>query len=311
MLHVLKQNAFTVTMANLLTMTVLYAAAKYRVKGAYFDSNGVTIHYIDEGDPQGTPVVLIHGYGANIDLNWRYPGIIHHLRRQGYRIVALDLRGHGLSDKLHDKDRYGMAMVEDVVRLMDHLEIPRAHVAGYSMGGMITLKLLEAHPERLITATVGGSGWFDKDTPYVDSLHDLETSLDDGHGYGPLLRVLHPDSPWPEVQDYLSSRAMDFVNDPKALRAMLPGMLDWFIQEDTLRGNHVPLLVVCGSDDPLKVGAQHIDGVASHAQVVYVDGGDHASTLMKAAFCANICDHIAAHCPPESGNALLHARAVR
>lgn len=299
MLLILKRCLYTTTVAVLLTLVALYAAARYRVEGEYFHANGVTIHYVDEGDPLGTPVVLIHGYAANIDLNWRYPGVRDYFTERGYRVIAIDLRGHGLSDKPHARDRYGIAMVEDVVRLMDHVGLSRAHVVGYSMGGMITLKLLEKHPDRLITATVGGAGWFEKNTPFVKSLHALEDSLDNGHGYGPLLRVLHPDSPLPKVQDYVTSYGMNFINDETAMRAMLPGMLDWFVSEAALHSNEVPLLVICGTDDPLNVGARNIDGVASHTEVVYIDGGDHSSTVMKAAFRERIREHVAAHTAPE------------
>ena len=53
----------------------------------------------------------------------------------GYRVIALDCRGHGQSGKPQDPGQYGLEMVRDVVRLLDHLNVERAHVVGYAMGG--------------------------------------------------------------------------------------------------------------------------------------------------------------------------------
>ena len=74
-------------------------------------------------------------------------------------MIALDVRGHGGSGKPKQEDAYGVEMAEDVVRLLDHLKIRKAHVVGYSMGGMITMKLLTRHPERVRSAILGGMGW--------------------------------------------------------------------------------------------------------------------------------------------------------
>jgi pimeloyl-ACP methyl ester carboxylesterase len=121
-----------------------------------FDSNGVKIHYQVEG--QGEPVILIHGLTANARINWQWPGIISVLA-EDYQVIALDCRGHGLSGKPTISSQYGTNMVDDVVRLMDHLKIKSAHLVGYSMGGMITMKMLVHHPERVRSAVVGGMGW--------------------------------------------------------------------------------------------------------------------------------------------------------
>ena len=74
-------------------------------------------------------------------------------------MIALDLPGHGGSDKPEKPEAYGPQMAEDVVLLMDHLKIKKAHIVGYSLGGMITVKLLTLHPDRVLSATVGGMGW--------------------------------------------------------------------------------------------------------------------------------------------------------
>ena len=74
-------------------------------------------------------------------------------------MIAIDNRGHGLSDKPHDPQAYGINMVSDVVRLLDHLSIQKAHIVGYSMGGRIASVFLTEHPERVRTATLGAAPW--------------------------------------------------------------------------------------------------------------------------------------------------------
>ena len=103
-----------------------------------FDSAGVKIHYAIQG--QGDPVILIHGLYSNGRMNWDAPGTTALLAKH-FRVITLDCRGHGRSDKPEADDAYGTNMVEDVIRLMDHLKIKKARVGGYSMGGMISMKL--------------------------------------------------------------------------------------------------------------------------------------------------------------------------
>ena len=121
-----------------------------------FDSAGVKIHYAVRGE--GEPVILIHGLYSSARVNWDSPGVSAHLAKH-FQVITLDCRGHGESDKPTDANAYGINMVEDVVRLMDHLKIPQARVAGYSMGGAIALKLAAGHPERLNRLVLCGMGW--------------------------------------------------------------------------------------------------------------------------------------------------------
>lgn len=118
-------------------------------------SDGVKIHYLTAG--QGTPVILIHGYTGSAEGNWFANGIADALAPK-HRVIAIDVRGHGQSDKPHDPAMYGEHLWKDVFELMDHLKIQRAHVHGYSMGGGIVAQLLAHHPDRFITASFGGSG---------------------------------------------------------------------------------------------------------------------------------------------------------
>jgi pimeloyl-ACP methyl ester carboxylesterase len=127
-------------------------------------SDGVKIHYMVQG--QASPVVLIHGFGANADWNWFSNGIAEALAKK-HRVIAIDCRGHGRSDRPHEPEKYGDRLWKDVIELMDHLGIQRAHVHGYSMGGTIIGELLARHPERFITASFGGSGIEEVDPEWV------------------------------------------------------------------------------------------------------------------------------------------------
>jgi len=121
-----------------------------------FDSRGVKIHYVVQGS--GQSVVLIHGLYSSAAMNWQLPGTISQLSKT-YRVSALDLPGHGQSDKPRDESAYGLEMVEHVTRLMDHLGVKKAHIVGYSMGGMIAVKFLARHQDRALSGVIGGMGW--------------------------------------------------------------------------------------------------------------------------------------------------------
>ena len=135
----------------------------------FFDSDGVEIAYRVDGD--GPPVILIHGFLVDANMNWRMRGITETLAGN-FQVISLDVRGHGQSEKPRNRAAYGVHLVEDVVRLMDHLQIERAHVVGYSMGGEITIKLVTLHPDRVLSAVIGGAGWLREHTlsheAYVD-----------------------------------------------------------------------------------------------------------------------------------------------
>ncbi len=122
-----------------------------------FHNGPVEIAYLDEGE--GEPIVLVHGFASNKEVNWVAPGWFAALTRAGRRAIALDNRGHGESSKLYNPADYDRAkMAEDVRALLDHLGIARADVMGYSMGARITANLALAHPKRLRSAIFGGLG---------------------------------------------------------------------------------------------------------------------------------------------------------
>lgn len=264
---------FAVTALLLVLATSLQAA-----DGKFFDSDGTKIHYIEAGE--GEPVVLVHGFSANHVLNWVAPGIFKALS-DNYHVIAIDNRGHGKSDKPHDPEQYGEEMVQDIVRLLDHLEIDKAHIVGYSMGGFITNKLLSQHPERFLTATLGGAGWSKEGDGASELMEPLAQSLEEGNGITPLIIALTPPGrPQPTDNELnLINQMVMATNDPKALAAAIRGMQNLRVPQEKLEANEVPTLALIGEVDPLKVGVDALQEVMPNLQVVVIDKADHMTAI--------------------------------
>ena len=112
-----------------------------------FRRGDIEIAFLDEGE--GEPIVLVHGFASTAHVNWVYPGWVDTLTKAGRRVVALDNRGHGASSKLYDPAAYHSAlMAEDVRALLDHLDLARVDIMGYSMGARIAAFFASAHRAR-------------------------------------------------------------------------------------------------------------------------------------------------------------------
>ncbi len=145
-----RRNIFSIVLC-LLAAGAVFAQNKPEHK--YFKtSDGVKIHFMVKG--KGAPVILIHGYTGSAEGNWFSNGVADALA-VNHMVVAIDCRNHGLSDK---PQPMGPGKAEDVIELMDHLKIQKAHLHGYSMGGGIVGRLMAIIPDRIITAGFGGSG---------------------------------------------------------------------------------------------------------------------------------------------------------
>jgi pimeloyl-ACP methyl ester carboxylesterase len=257
----------------------------------FFDSNGVKIRYTVTG--KGEPVVLIHGFTASIEKNWGLPGVIGALSKN-YQVIALDNRGHGKSDKPHDPSQYGIEMVEDVVRLLDHLQIKQAHAIGYSMGAIITAKLLTVHPDRLLSATLGGHGGIREGTP-TQFYEELASSLEQGKGFRPLILRLTPTGQPKPSEEAIKAISAGIArdNDEKALAAVARAFPGLTVATEKLEANRVPTLAVIGELDPLKTGVDALEGHMGNLKIVVVKGGDHITTLAKPEFVKSLKDFLA------------------
>lgn len=231
----------------------------------FFASDGVQIRFVDEG--RGTPVLLIHGYTSDIDGGWRNRGVINGLISAGYRVVAYDNRGHGKSDKPHDASKYGLNMVEDGRRLLDHLDIDRAHVVGYSMGAQLANKLRELHQDRVISLTIGGTGW-----PAVPGTLTIE-----------------------QIDKRLRDRGFRDGSERAALVAVRVSYPEVLGNESELGRNKVPMLVVIGEQDRPE-RAQRLAEITSNAKFKMVPG-DHRAAPATPEFLEALLEFLDEHEP--------------
>ncbi|HLK64547.1 MAG TPA: alpha/beta hydrolase [Bryobacteraceae bacterium] len=269
-------------------MAIACLACSAHADDFFFDSAGVRIHYILEG--KGEPVVLVHGFGANIAVNWGKPGIIQALARS-YQVIALDDRGHGQSEKPHDPEAYRGQMAEDVIRLMDHLKIKQAHVVGYSLGGFITMTLLATHPERLRSAIVAGAGWSATGLgTYQPMIDRLAVALEQGQGLGPLVTMLAPGGDTPAGGEPIeaANRALLARNDPVALAAVLRSMFADQPSEATLRANKVPVLALVGEQDLMHSWAEALARTAPNVELRVIPGANHLSAPTNPEFLSRL-----------------------
>lgn len=270
--------------AILALLVAAFASLPLYAEDGYFDSDGVQIRYIESGE--GEPVVLIHGFTSTAEGNWVAPGIYAKIAEK-YHVIALDNRGHGKSGKPHGAEHYGAKMAKDVVNLLDHLGIEKAHVAGYSLGGFLTLNLIIDHPDRFLSAIIGGAGWRSPDD--ADLGAPLADSLERGDGFGPLIEALTPEGdPKPSAEMIEGfNRMLSASNDVIALAGVIRGMAEWGVTADEMKNNKVPTIAIVGERDPLKEAADALTGrLGAFSGVEVTPDADHMSAMGHPDFAA-------------------------
>ncbi len=223
------------------------------------------IAYIVEGE--GEPVLLIHGFASNARTNWRDTGWMRFLASNGFRAIALDNRGHGASDKFYGPEDYtGPAMAEDALRLLDHLDIARADVIGYSMGARIAAFLVLAHPERVRSAVFAGLG--------ANMIHGVGDPK-------PIAAALLAEDAGaiadPNVRAFRVF-ADQTKSDRRALAACIMATRDR-IPAQELGALTVPVLVAVGTDDAIAGPARPLADAIPGAQALDIPGRDHMKAV--------------------------------
>ncbi|MEM9659311.1 MAG: alpha/beta hydrolase, partial [Planctomycetota bacterium] len=264
-------------------------AAKKRT----LDVNGVRIYFTDEG--RGAAVVLLHGFMVSGYSTWQVSGFTSALFKKR-RAITIDVRGHGRSGKPHGQEAYGREMVADVLRVLDHLSIDRAHVVGYSMGGFIALKLLTDHPERLISATFAASGGVREDADFVwsDTVADqLEegASLNDAMLSAPSLLPPHVEITARQVR---MLKAVCSRQDERALLAVLRSWRRLAVPYRQLAASAIPALFVYGSDEipALRRYLAELEEIMGHAEFCMIDDVNHLTSMFSAEFQKSILKFI-------------------
>ena len=262
----------------------------------WFDSDGVRIRYVEAGS--GLPVVLIHGYTRFLESNWITHGVFADLSKD-HRVIAYDLPGHGKSEKPYEPTAY-RDMATDPIRLLDHLGIKRAHLVGYSMGGGVVAKAAVTHPERLITAILGGHSGYREWEPedekdYEDSARELETDVP----FRSLVSSPGLTGSKPTEEQIRSlSASLTAENDVKALAALRRGgMKGLYMTRAQAASIKVPLLMIFGTLDAVAAG-KAMQSILPSARLVTIEGASHGGergAVRRPEFIAAVRQFIAEH----------------
>jgi pimeloyl-ACP methyl ester carboxylesterase len=244
-----------------------------------FAHEDVEIAFLDEGE--GEPIVLIHGFASNKEVNWVAPGWVTTLRRVGRRVVALDNRGHGQSTKLYEPAAYHSAiMAQDVRALLDHLALPRADVMGYSMGARIAAFLALAYPQRVRAVVLGGLG-----------IHLVE-----GVGLPETIALALEAPTRAEVTDptgfMFRSFAEQTKSDLRALAACMRGSRQTLSAAEVGRIT-APLLVAVGGKDRIAGSPQALAALIPGARALEIPGRDHMLAVGDRAFKQGVLEFLA------------------
>ncbi len=286
------------TRLHTLAAVMLLAAAAH-AQELSFDSAGVRIRYVDRG--KGEPVVLLHGNGGSLQ-GWIDTGIAANLERD-YRVIALDARGHGRSGKPHDPAAYGQQMGLDVVRLMDHLGIARAHLVGYSMGASILGKLVTTHADRFLTLTMGGSTGRFKFTPAEAERIEREAAEKEREcvSRSQMVRLTPVGQP-PPTEDVIQERVKACLADPNqdrfALAALHRGFKDLAVTAEQVRAIRVPTVAIVGSLDGYLPDFKEMQALRPGMRLVVIEGASHGGpkgAMARPEFVAAVRELLAAH----------------
>jgi pimeloyl-ACP methyl ester carboxylesterase len=243
-----------------------------------FHNGAVEIAYLDEGE--GDPILLVHGFASTKNVNWIYPAWVSELTKNGRRVIAFDNRGHGDSGKLYDPQEYRISvMAGDITALMDHLNIERADIMGYSLGARMTATLARYQPQRLRSAILGGIGigLIEGGGPGENVAHALEApSIED---------VTDP------VGRTFRAFADQTKSDRRALAACLRGSRE-LMTRDEAAGITVPVLIAVGTADEIAGSAEQLGKIIPDSQVLDIPNRDHMRAVGDKIYKAGVLDFL-------------------
>ncbi len=263
-----------------------------------FDSNGVKIRYVTEG--KGVPVVLIHGWMSDSSM-WGgdLAGNTKLKPAEGFMVIALDCRGHGKSDKPHDVKKYGTEVAEDIVRLLDHLKIEKAHLVGYSSGSFIAGKVVASHPDRILSVVYGGQAPVIQGKVKETDFSECELfakTVDEGKSLGAYLLAIMPakEKKMTETQADALARVLYGKKDVKAFAAAGLSYKDLAVDIDQLKRFTGPVLFIHGGNESahVKNRVAMVHQLLGRGDVRLVEGADHMTTLINPKFGKSIVEFL-------------------
>jgi pimeloyl-ACP methyl ester carboxylesterase len=258
-----------------------------------FDSQGVRIRYVTAGS--GEAVVLIHGWMGDSSMWGRDifgATRLNTKNAEGFQLIALDCRGHGKSDKPHDENKYDAEVAGDVVRLLDHLKVDKAHLVGYSSGAFVVGKVAAMRPDCVRSLVFAGQGPV-LGEPKASDFSQVEAFaklVDEGKDLGEYVRAITPaDRPKPtEEQARAIAKLMYGNKDVKALAAAGRGFKRLAVTPEELKKCDAPILFIHGENesDHVKNKIASARTALGRGEVRIIAGGDHMTTLGKPEFSA-------------------------
>jgi pimeloyl-ACP methyl ester carboxylesterase len=249
---------------------------------AFANNNGVKIHYEVEG--HGPPLILMHGFAGSLE-RWKEVGYAEALGKE-YRLILVDARGCGQSDKPHDPKDYDLRlMAGDLVAILDALKIEKANYFGYSMGGRIGFRIPLVAPGRFSALVLGGAAYpvkgdeDKKDDTLVSVKESLEIALRE-----PSEKIMETYVTLMEKRSGLMPpmrRALQLQNDPLALIAAIKAHTEGISPkpEEVLPLFTMPCLVIVGEADPRFPSAKESARRMPNARFVTLPGLNHAEGL--------------------------------
>lgn len=236
----------------------------------FFPSDGIQIYYETFG--KGKPLILIHGWGSDINHGWVETGWVKPLQSIR-RVIAMDCRGHGQSEKPHDQKVYSYStMARDVLNLMDHLNITKADVFGYSMGAFMAVFLLGHHRERFSSMILGGIGDETEESKDARFIAEALRAEDISHITTRLGRA---------YRDYVDS---NLNNDREALALsalqMWPEGYPIQLGGDDLVKVDIPVIIINGENDfPYVESDRKLADAISGARLVRIPYKNHLNVV--------------------------------
>jgi pimeloyl-ACP methyl ester carboxylesterase len=243
-----------------------------------FHNGAVEIAFLDEGE--GDPILLVHGFASSKNVNWVYPTWVSELRKDGRRVIALDNRGHGESAKLYDPADYSIdKMASDVTALMDHLDLTRADIMGYSLGGRIAARIALNTPARVRSAIFGGIGM----------------AMIEGGGPGENVAIALEAPSLDDVTDPVGRTFRAFADqtrsDRLALAACMRGSRGLMTREEVARID-VPVLIAVGTTDEVAGSAAALGALIQGAEVLDIPNRDHMRAVGDKVYKTGVIDFL-------------------
>jgi pimeloyl-ACP methyl ester carboxylesterase len=237
----------------------------------FFASGDARIRYREIG--QGNPVILIHGLSRSLN-DW--VGVGDSLARDN-RVIAIDVRGFGKSTRFSTPAQFGREMANDIVRLIDHLGIQRAHLVGHSMGASIAGYLAARYPERVRSASLI-AGPFPQDTAAFERDEaGFATEIEQGRGMKGLIRWLFPK--WPDSLVNAMDAEAWRTNEPAAVGSAMRSMGKLSVVPASASAIRAPTLIIVGTGDPLLPASRWAASWWPGARLVEVPDADHITIL--------------------------------